>query len=56
MAAKYGTSGSKLAAAASGGASSSADADEVEVMGEKTRAERDAELRRDAVSLDDDAD
>jgi hypothetical protein len=34
-------------------ASTSADVDDVEVMGEKTRTERDAELQRDAISLDD---
>ena len=46
---KYGASGSKLAAQA---ASSSADND-VECIGEKTHAERDAELRGQAVPLDD---
>jgi len=52
LAAKY-PGCSKLAAATSdAGASASADADEVEVMGEKTRAERDAELRSEAVALD----
>ena len=53
LAAKYGGN-SKVGATASGGAaSSSADADEVEIMGERTQVERDAELRREAVSLDD---
>ena len=62
LADKYGASGSKLAAAAtaSAGAAASSSAaagdDDVEVVGERTREERDAELRAEAVALDDDSD
>ena len=53
LAEKYGASGSKAAAAAAAAASSSAAADdEVEVMGERTRVERDAMLREKAVAVD----
>ena len=51
LAAKYGSGGSKLAAAAA--ASSDAADAEVEVEGERTWAERDAELRAEAVAVDD---
>ena len=53
MAAKYPETSRFAAAAYGAGASSSVDSDEVEFMGDKTWAERDAELRREAVSLDD---
>ena len=55
LAEKYGADGSKLAAAAasSSGAGSSND---VEIVGERTREERDAELRKEAVPLDSDCD
>ena len=50
LAGKYGAS-SKLGASAMNAAHSTSD--DVEIMGEKTRAERDAELRDEAVSVED---
>ena len=53
LAVKYPETSRFAAAAYGAGASSSVDSDEVEFMGDKTWAERNAELRREAVSLDD---